>query len=75
VSTLHRVANPPRDVAGESARLSLVFFHQPNDDALIECLPSCCADRPAKYPPVTSGEHFTGKLRKAFEMKAAPRRP
>jgi len=71
VSTLHRVANPPRDVAGDSERLSLVFFHQPNDDALIECLPSCCADRAAKYAPVTSGEHFTGKIRKAFEMKAA----
>jgi isopenicillin N synthase-like dioxygenase len=71
VSTLHRVANPPREVAGDSERLSLVFFHQPNDDALIECLPSCCAERAPKYAPVTSGEHFTGKIRKAFDMKAA----
>ena len=41
VSTLHRVVNPPRDVAHDSRRISLVFFHQPNYDAMIECLPTC----------------------------------
>ena len=70
VSTMHRVANPPR-AAAESDRMSLVFFHQPNDDALIECLPSCCIDSPSKYAPVTSGEHQAAKLRKTFEPKTA----
>jgi isopenicillin N synthase-like dioxygenase len=45
-----------------SRRQSIVFFHQPNYDAKIECLPTCqAADNPPKYPPVSSGEH---RLRK-----------
>jgi len=43
VSTLHRVINPPRDKAIGSRRLSMAFFHQPNYDAVIECLPTCSA--------------------------------
>jgi len=65
ISTLHRVANPPRDAALGSRRQSIVFFYQPNYDALIECLPGCCAPgHPAKYPPVTSGEHRLQKFLK-----------
>jgi len=65
VSTLHRVVNPPRDRALGSRRQSIVFFHQPNYDALIECLPGCCGPgRPAKYAPVTSGEHRLRKFLK-----------
>lgn len=67
VSTMHRVANPPRESA-QSDRMSLVFFHQPNDDALIECLPSCCLETPPKYTPVTSGAHQAGKLRRTFDV-------
>jgi isopenicillin N synthase-like dioxygenase len=64
VSTLHRVANPPRDKAGES-KTSLLFFQQPNYDAVVECIPTCCgADRPAKYGRTTSGEHVTQKVMK-----------
>jgi isopenicillin N synthase-like dioxygenase len=70
VSTMHRVANPPR-AAAASDRMSLVFFHQPNDDALIECLPSCCVDSSPKYAPVTSGEHQAAKLRRTFEPTTA----
>lgn len=62
VSTLHRVVNPPRDKALGSRRQSCVFFYQPNYDAVIECLPSCCGPgHPPKYPATTSGEH---RLRK-----------
>ena len=63
-SALHRVVNPPREAAATS-RLSVVFFHQPNYDALIECLPTCTgADDPPRYPPVTSGEHRLQKFLK-----------
>jgi len=54
ISTLHRVANPPRDAALGSRRQSIVFFYQPNYDALIECLPS---HGPPRHPPVLSGEY------------------
>ncbi|ALJ22178.1 isopenicillin N synthase family dioxygenase [Microbacterium sp. No. 7] len=57
-STLHRVANPV-DGAWDEDRLSVAFFHQPNADALIESLD---AVSPAKYGPITSGEHFVAKI-------------
>lgn len=59
VSTLHRVANPPRERA-HLPRQSLAFFHQPNWHAVIECLPG--SPTPAKYAPIRSGEHFERKL-------------
>jgi isopenicillin N synthase-like dioxygenase len=63
ISTLHRVVNPPRDKAGDSLRQSLVFFHQPNYDAMVECLPSCIAPgKPAKYAPISSGDHLRNKF-------------
>ncbi|MEM1343304.1 MAG: 2-oxoglutarate and iron-dependent oxygenase domain-containing protein [Pseudomonadota bacterium] len=59
VSTLHRVVNPPPDAALGSERLSIGFFHQPNYDALVECLPSCNGpEAPARYPPVRAGDHL-----------------
>jgi isopenicillin N synthase-like dioxygenase len=62
-STMHRVVNPPRDLAGDSDRISLVFFHQPNYDAMVDCLPGCATpDQPAKYPPVSSGDHLSSKF-------------
>jgi len=63
VSTLHRVTNPPFEVASTNRRQSLVFFHQPNYDAMVECLPSCLApgEQP-KYAPISSGDHLTSKF-------------
>jgi isopenicillin N synthase-like dioxygenase len=72
-STLHRVVNPPRAVAADSVRHSLVFFHQPNFDAVIECLPSCLAAgaRP-KYAPIESGAHLHAQLAKTFVAARDP---
>jgi isopenicillin N synthase-like dioxygenase len=65
VSTLHRVVNPPRDKALGSRRISIPFFHQPNYDAVIECLPTCrSADLPPRYAKMTSGEHVWMKINK-----------
>lgn len=63
VSTLHRVANPPADPAHNRRRQSLVFFHQPNYDAMVECLPSCLAPgETARYAPISSGDHLMSKF-------------
>ncbi len=63
VSTLHRVVDPPRP-AGRG-RLTIPFFHYPNYDARVECLSTCREPgRPAKYPPVTAGEHLREKVSK-----------
>jgi len=75
VSTLHRVVNPPAGAGAESRRQSLVFFHNPNYDALIESL---VPDTPAKYPRTTSGEHlrqlFTATQNVAQDGADAPSR-
>ncbi len=60
VSTLHRVAVPPPD-AVPTDRISLVFFHNPNPDTVVRCFESCIGSG-AKYPPITSGEYYLGKL-------------
>ena len=63
VSTLHRVVNPPREQAAESRRQSIVFFQNPNYDAMVACLPSCTdAGHPPKYPATTSGGHLREKF-------------
>jgi isopenicillin N synthase-like dioxygenase len=62
-STLHRVVPPPSAENGAVRRRSIAWFQQPDPDAVIEVLPSLVsADQPAKYPPVTSGEHLMAKL-------------
>jgi isopenicillin N synthase-like dioxygenase len=64
ISTLHRVANPPRDKALGSRRQSMVFFLNANGDAEITCIESCCTpERPAKYPPITTGDYLALKMR------------
>jgi isopenicillin N synthase-like dioxygenase len=71
-STLHRVVNPPRHKNGPTRRLSLVMFSGPNDDALIECLPSCVdAAHPAKYQPVRASDYIQGKLNASMPEKLA----
>jgi isopenicillin N synthase-like dioxygenase len=63
VSTLHRVVNPPAEHALGSRRQSIIFFHNPNYDADITCIPSCAgADNPPKYPPTTSGDHLRNQF-------------
>ena len=64
VSTLHRVVNPPRNPSGSTRRQSIAFFHQPNWDAQIACLPSCLKEGAApKYPVIGSGAHLMAKYK------------
>ena len=64
-STLHRVVVPPADAKGTTDRMSMAFFHQPNYDAVVECIPTCCSDdNPALYGKTTSGEHVVMKITK-----------
>ncbi|WP_282204049.1 isopenicillin N synthase family dioxygenase [Kitasatospora fiedleri] len=66
VSTVHRVVNPPREEA-HNERYSVPFFHQPNYDALIECIATCTdRDNPPRHAPVRSGPYITGKFARAY---------
>lgn len=74
VSTLHRVGLPDDAQAAAARRLSRVFFHQPNDDARIECLPTCLpAGASPRYAPITSGEHLRLKIDRHLPVSHAPR--
>jgi isopenicillin N synthase-like dioxygenase len=62
ISTLHRVT-APRVNGVLVPRRSAAYFHDGNVDAVIECLPSCVSEgNPARYEPVTVGEHLAAKL-------------
>jgi isopenicillin N synthase-like dioxygenase len=62
LSTLHRVANPPEEAKGGSRRLSIVFFHHPNYDATVSCLPTCVKPGavPA-YEPIQVSDYYSMK--------------
>jgi isopenicillin N synthase-like dioxygenase len=65
-STLHRVVAPTAELA-ERDRVSVAFFYLPNADAVVECVPTCVApDRPAGYAPITAGEYFAARARRAY---------
>lgn len=65
VSTVHRVVS--NGAGGE--RFSLPFFHQPNFDAVIECIPTCAtADNPPRYEPVVSGPYLLDKFKLAYAL-------
>ena len=55
-ATRHRVIS----VTGRD-RYSVPFFMDPNFDALVECLPTCCSNIAPQYPPTTAGQHLLDK--------------
>lgn len=69
VSTLHRVSNPDTEEMRSKDRLSIVFFHQPNYDSVVECLDTCKSDEEkGKYQPITSGDHLRNKFLRQTTM-------
>jgi len=49
-----RFLSTPHGVLNDSGadRYSIAYFHSPNPDSVIQCLPSCVgADNPPRYPP------------------------
>ncbi|XP_068744920.1 uncharacterized protein [Montipora capricornis] len=57
-STVHRVLIPEVEIKRRVPRRSLVFFVDPDPDALI----SCIMDGSSKYPPITAGDWIKKKL-------------
>lgn len=65
VSTPHRVVSPTRD------RYSVVFFLDPNPEALVACLPTCLEDGVAKYPPVVAADYLLSRLEPTYKHTSA----
>lgn len=61
-SNTHRVLPPPAERPQEEL-ISLVFFGEPNHDAIVEAFDTCVsAESPAKYPPVRALDYLAGKM-------------
>jgi isopenicillin N synthase-like dioxygenase len=67
VSTVHRVVSPPVEDGGLSQRRqSIAYFHNPNFDADINCIPTCLADGATmKYPSVQAGQYLYDRFSSA----------
>ncbi len=62
VSNEHRVLPPPAAAPAEEL-ISLVFFHEPNFDAVVAAFDTCVsAENPAKYPAVVAHEYLAAKM-------------
>ena len=63
VSSVHRVVVPNDAHSRQQRRLSLAYFHQPDWDAEIRCIPSCLPDKEQPiYPPIRSGRYLMEKF-------------
>ena len=68
-SALHRVANPPKEANGGSRRLSIIFFHHPNYDTTVSCLPTCLIPGVAPaYEAITVSDYY---MMKKSQQRAA----
>jgi isopenicillin N synthase-like dioxygenase len=71
-STLHRVTPVLSTDNSVRRRRSVPFFHEGNFDALVTCLPTCTdADNPARYRPITGGDHVLAKVNSGRLLEAA----
>ena len=63
VSSLHRVVVPNDDLSQKKRRLSVAYFHQPDWNTEIHCIPSCINDEEQPlYSAVRSGEYLMRKF-------------
>ena len=65
-STVHRVI--AKQGTYESSRQSVAFFFNPNIDAVIETIKSCCVGKENKYDTVISGEYLRIKSQSAMNL-------
>lgn len=70
LSTMHRVINPPPEVAATADRMSIPYFCIPDYDAVVECIPSCVGTG-AKYAPVTAGDLLSNRYAVTYSLATA----
>ena len=74
-TAIHRVALPPlQQNRGDGAsvtraRYSIPYFFAPNDDAVVDCLPSMVReDRPAVYEPIMFKDYGAWRSKYAYQQ-------
>ena len=69
-STIHRVANPPKE-EWKSPRYSIPFFMHPRSDMPLDCLNECINEKhPKVYTDITAGEFLHQRLVEIGLIKA-----
>ncbi|MFK8024950.1 MAG: isopenicillin N synthase family dioxygenase [Ilumatobacter sp.] len=69
-STVHRVV--PAAPGAAMHRRSMAYFHEADPDAMIEPLACCVSDDvPAKYAPISAGDHLRQKILSSRDKKPA----
>jgi len=73
MSTVHRVVNPPLEVAKDSRRQSMAFFHNLNRTAMVETIPTTITPTsPLKYEPIMVNVNRTILLTFSNELPYNP---
>lgn len=68
-SSVHRVVSTPS--SDDEERISVIFFVNPNDDAVVAPVPSTVTDcRPASFEPHTVDAYLTCKFTQLFDPEA-----
>jgi isopenicillin N synthase-like dioxygenase len=58
-ANIHRVVNPPAEVAATARRQAVVYFHYPNLDAVVTPAPACvAASGEQALAPLHAGDHL-----------------
>jgi isopenicillin N synthase-like dioxygenase len=63
---LHRVVNPPPEVAGAARRTSIAYFHYPALDTEVVPAPSCAGESDAPRGALRSRDHMIYRQRKGL---------
>jgi isopenicillin N synthase-like dioxygenase len=72
-SSVHRVISTAN--SDEEDRLSIIFFANPNDNAIVEAIPTTVSeDRPAFFEPFVVGEYLSCKFTQLFDPEARDRK-
>ena len=51
--------------------MSIAFFFLPDHDVEVRCIDSCTGPgNPPRYPPITAGAHWRGKILAARQITA-----
>jgi isopenicillin N synthase-like dioxygenase len=67
-ANIHRVVNPPPELAATARRQAVVYFHYPNLDAVVIPAPACVAASGAPaLAPLHSGDHLMHRQRSFAE--------
>lgn len=65
-STVHRVVIPTSPTQQERERFSIALFVHPDDETMIETLPTCLQRGGRSYAPITALSYLLARLNQTY---------